>query len=55
MKKYKVKKIKGIKVVEKIKKDHERPLIPPCIIYNMKTKYNRKREKETLRKETEDV
>ena len=54
MKKHKVKKIKGVKVVEKIKSDHDRPLIPPGAVFDMKTKYDRKREKEKLRKELEE-
>ena len=54
MKKHKVKKIKGVKVVEEIKSDHDRPLIPPGVVFDMKTKYDRKREKEKLRKELEE-
>ncbi len=54
MKKHKVKKIKGVKVIEEIKKDHDRPLIPPGAIFDMKTKYDRKREKEKIRKELEE-
>ncbi len=54
MKKHKVKKIKGVKVVEEIKSDHDRSLIPPGVVFDMKTKYDRKREKEKLRKELEE-
>ena len=53
MKKHKVKKIKGVKVVEEIKSDHDRPLIPPGAVFDMKTKYDRNREKEKIRKELE--
>lgn len=51
MKKHKVKKINGVKVVTEIKSDHDRPLLPPGAVFDMKTKYDRKREKENLRKE----
>ena len=51
MKKHKVKKINGVKVVTEIKSDHDRPLLPPSAVFDMKTKYDRKREKEKLRKE----
>ena len=54
MKKHTVKKIKGIKVVKPIKKDHDRPLIPPGIVFDLKTKYDRKREKEKLRKQIDE-
>ena len=54
MKKHKVKKITGVKVIEEIKKDHDRPLIPPGAIFDVKTKYDRKREKEKIRKELEE-
>ena len=53
MKKHKVKKIKGLKVVEEIKSDHDRPFIPPGAVFDMKTKYDRNREKEKIRKELE--
>ena len=51
MKKHKVKKINGVKVVTEIKSDHDRPLLPPGAVFDMKTKYDRKREKENLRTE----
>ena len=51
MKKHKVKKINGVKVVTEIKSDHDRPLFPPGAVFDMKTKYDRKREKKNLRKE----
>ena len=50
MKKHKVKKINGVKVVTEIKSDHDRPLLPPGAVFDMKTTYDRKREKENLRK-----
>ncbi len=55
MKKHKVKKIKGVKVVEEIKSDHDRPLIPPGAVFDMKTKYDRKREKEKLKRSIEEL
>jgi len=51
MKKHIVKKINGVKVVTEIKSDHDRPLLPPGAVFDLKTKYDRKREKENLRKE----
>jgi len=51
MKKHKVKKIKGVKVVTEIKSDHDRPLLPPGAVFDLKTKYDRKRDKEELRRE----
>ncbi len=50
MKKYKVKKVKGVKVVSEIKKDSDRPTIPPSVAFDLKTKYDRTREKAALRK-----
>ena len=51
MKKHKVKKVKGVKVVSEIKKDSDRPMIPPSVTFDLKTKYDRKREKAKIRKE----
>ena len=51
MKKHKVKKIKGVKVVTEIKSQHDRALLPPGAVFELKTKYDRKRDKEELRKE----
>lgn len=51
MKKHKVKKVNGVKVVTEIKSDHDRPLLPQGAVFDMKTKYDRKREKKNLRKE----
>ena len=50
MKKHKVKKVNGVKVVTRIKGDHERPLLPAGAVFAMKTKYDRNREKDALRK-----
>lgn len=51
MKKHKVKKAKGVKVVTEVRKKADRPAIPPGAVFDMKTKYDRKREKEKLHKE----
>ena len=51
MKKHKVKKINGVKDVNEIKSDHDRPLVPAGAVFDMKTKYDRQREKENRRKE----
>jgi len=51
MKKHKVKKVKGVKVVTEVRKKADRPAIPPGAVFDMKTKYDRQREKENLRKE----
>ena len=53
MKKHKVKTIKGVKVIKIVKKDSDRPTIPPGVVFDMKTKYDRKRDKEKLRREHE--
>ncbi len=38
MKKHKVKKINGVKVVTEIKSDHDRPLLPPGAVFDVRIK-----------------
>ncbi len=54
MKKHKVKRIKGIKVVTEIKPDHDRPVLPRSAVFDLKTKYDRKRDKAKLRREIDE-
>lgn len=51
MKKHNVKKITGIKVVTEIQGKTDRPTMPRPVIFDEKTKYNRNREKNRIRKE----
>lgn len=50
LKKYKVKKIKGIRVLTKIQGKREREAVPRPTAFNMKTGYDRSREKEQIRR-----
>lgn len=45
MKKNKIRKIGGIKIVEKIEKEKDRPLVRRTAVFADRTKYNRAREK----------
>ena len=51
MKKHNVKKITGIKVVTEIQGKTDRPTMPRPVTFDEKTKYNRNREKNRIRKE----
>ena len=54
LKKYKVKKVKGIKVVTKVQGRPDRVIMPRPAVFNMKTKYDRGREKRQARKEIDE-
>ena len=54
MKKHKVKKVKGIKVVTKIEGKKDREKMPRSVTFDMDTKYDRHREKKKLRKELKE-
>ena len=54
LKKYKVKKVKGIKVVTKVQGRSDRVIMPRPAVFNMKTKYDRGREKRQARKEIDE-
>ena len=49
--KYKQKKIKGVRVTEKIEGRKDRPLFPRAAVFKNKKVYDRKRDKQNLRKE----
>ena len=49
--KYKQKKIKGVRVTEKIEGRKDRPLFPRAAVFKSKKAYDRKRDKQKLRKE----
>lgn len=49
--KYKQKKIKGIRVTEKVEGKKERPLFPRAAVFKSKKAYDRNRDKQNLRKE----
>lgn len=51
MKKNKIRKIGGIKIVERIEKEKERPLVRRTAVFADRTKYKRAREKERIRRE----
>jgi len=51
MKKNRVKKIGGVRVVEKIEKDSSRPLVRRTAVFADRTKYKRAREKARIQKE----
>ena len=53
MKKYKTRKIKGIRIVTEIKGRKDRLLMPRPAVFDLKTKYDRNREKRQTRKEIE--
>jgi hypothetical protein len=53
MKKHKVKKVKGIKVVTEIEGKKDREKMPRPVTFDMDTKYDRHREKKKLRKPNE--
>lgn len=54
MKKHNVKKITGIKVVTEIQGKTDRPTMPRPVTFDEKTKYNRNREKNRIRKEIDE-
>ena len=54
LKKHRVKKIKGIKVVTKMQGKANRAIIPRPVVFSMKTKYDRGREKRQARKEIDE-
>lgn len=49
MKKNKVIRVDGVRVVVPIKKEHDRPLLPPKQVFGRKTDYNRLAQKNQLR------
>jgi hypothetical protein len=51
--KYKQKKIKGVRVTEKIEGKKDRPLFPRAAVFKSRKAYDRKREKERTRREIE--
>ena len=53
-KKHRVKKIKGMKVVAKVLGGTDRSITPRPAVFNMKTKYDRGREKRQARKEIDE-
>ena len=48
--KYKVKKIKGVRVAEKIEGKKDRPLFPRAAVFKSKKAYDRNKEKQESRK-----
>ena len=54
LKKHRVKKIKGIKVVLKVQGRPDRAIMPRPAVFNMKTKYDRGREKRQTWKEIDE-
>ena len=52
--KYRQKKIKGVRVTEKIEGKRNRPLFPRAAVFRDKKAYDRKREKAALRKEIKE-
>ena len=54
LKKHRVKKIKGIRVVTKVQGRPDRAIMPRPAVFNMKTKYDRGREKRQARKEIDE-
>ena len=53
MKKYKVRKVKGIRIVTKIQGKTDRGMMPRPVTFDMKTRYDRAREKKQVRREIE--
>lgn len=51
VKKYKTRKVKGVRIVTEIKGRKDRLLMPRPAVFDLKTKYNRNREKRQTRKE----
>lgn len=51
MKKNKVVRVDGVRVVVPIRKDHNRPLLPPKQVFGRKTDYNRRAVKQQLRRD----
>lgn len=51
MKKNKVVRVNGVRTVVPIRKDHNRPLLPPKQVFGRKTDYNRLAQKNQLRRE----
>lgn len=49
--KYKKKRIKGIRITEKIEGKKERPMFPRPAVFKDKKTYDRQREKSKMRKE----
>ena len=53
MKKYKVRKVKGIRIVTKNQGKTDRGMMPRPVTFDMKTRYYRAREKKQVRREIE--
>ena len=53
MKKYKVRKVKGIRIVTKNQGKTDRGMMPRPVTFDMKTRYDRAREKKQVRREIE--
>lgn len=51
MKKHKIVRVSGVRTVVPIRKDHNRPLLPPKQVFGRKTDYNRRAAKEQLRRD----
>lgn len=51
MKKNKVIRVNGTRVVIPLKKEHNRPLLPPKQVFCRRTDYNRRAQKQQLRRE----
>lgn len=51
MKKNKVVRVGGVRVVIPIKKEHGRSILPPKQIFGRKTDYNRRAQKQQLRRD----
>lgn len=51
MKKNKVVRVNGVRTVVPIRKDHNRPLLPPKQVFGRKTDYNRRTAKQQLRRD----
>ena len=50
MKKHKIVRVSGVRTVVPIRKDHNRPLLPPKQVFGRKTDYNRQAAKQELRR-----
>lgn len=53
MKKFKVRKVKGIRIVTKNQGKTDRGMMPRPVTFDMKTRYDRAREKKQVRREIE--
>ena len=55
-KKYKIKKVNGVKVAVRLEKDHERSMIPPATrVHKSGKEYDRRRILKETRKAYEDI